>query len=206
MALRIPTKVSDRLTLISYIDDAIDFDAASAGDCITDYVSADVPDRSTLPMLEGREPTEFVLRPLSEREFSICHDMAKTISIDDDGDHAVDVNAGELTHQLLRFSLVEVRGFEGWTETRERLYSSKVMTSATIDQIDRHTAEFLALAVRRWSTLEKKTSSRSGSLQEPTSGTSQTSGGAVRSIAPSVSETKGIDKCTDATEAGGGQG
>lgn len=186
MALRIPTKTSDRLTVISYLDDAIDFDNPKIEESIKAYIAADVPDFRELPLLEGRKPTKFSLRPLSEREMAIATDMARVYDTDPGGELGISQNDSEANYQILRLGLVEVEGLEGWSGTRERIYSSTAWTMESVEDIDRHTAEFLALTIRRWSALQKKTSLASISSLDESNGTKPTNGDLAPSIATSA--------------------
>ena len=114
MALRIPTRTNDQLTVISYIDDAIDFEHPDATGSIRAYIESDTPDYKDLPLLEGVTPTKFAIRPLSEREMAIAGDMARVYFTPDGGEVAVTENSSEANYQILRLGLVEVTGLEGW--------------------------------------------------------------------------------------------
>ena len=201
MALRIPTKTSERLTVVSYLDDAIDFDNPKVEEAIKAYIAADVPDFSVLPLVEGLEPTKFVIRPLSAREMAIALDLARVYGTSIGGELEVSQNESEANYQILRLGLVDVEGLEGWAGTKERLYSSTVWTVESVEDIDRHTAEFLALTIRRWSTLQKKTSVVSTSSQGGSNGTSQTNGDRGPSIVKSAQKTKDTPECTDAKKS-----
>ena len=203
MALRIPTKTSDHITLISYVDDALDFNHPDWDKALKVYLSSDVPDYQKLPMKEGVEPTKFTLRPLSERELAIAADMAR--AQDDDKFQDLDVtsfrqNATETNYQILRFGLVAVQGLEGWQGKKERVYSSTAFTMDSVEEIDRFTAEFLALSIFRWSALQKKTSLHSGSSQEGSNGTSLTNADLDLSTVRSAESAKVTQPCMDATK------
>jgi len=199
MALRVPTKTADQITLISYLDDVIDFADPGCDEAIREYIGSDTPDASILPRVEGRTPTEFTIRPLSEREFGIVEDLARDVTMGADGGVAVTNNTGELNYQILRFALVEVKNLDGWVGERRRFYALDALTVEELERlIDRHTAEFLAMTVRRWSVLERKTSPLSGSSRGRKNGTKQTSGGPGLSIAKSAQSTKDTERCTDA--------
>lgn len=202
MALRIPTKTSDRLTVISYLDDAIDFDHPDVTEAIRAYIEADTPDYRDLPMLEGGEPTLFTVRPLSEREMAIASDMARTYHTPEDGEVDIIQNNSEANYQILRLGLAEVTGLEGWLGKKERIYSSQAWTMESVEDIDRHTAEFLALTIRRWSSLQKKTSLPSGLSPEGGNGTRPTNGDRSPSTATSAKSTKDTQECTAATKKG----
>ena len=156
MALRIPTRTSDNITVISYIDTAIHFEHEDSDRLIKEYIQADAPDWSTLPMLDDDEPTKFVLRPLSEREMAIAEEMARQYNYTDDQSVDIDHNSAEANYQLIRFALVDVINAPDFTPQRERLYSANVLTIDSVSCIDAITAQFLALTVRRWSQLQKK--------------------------------------------------
>lgn len=204
MALPVPTKVADRLTLISYLDTVIDFDHPDIDKTIKEYISAPVPDPAILPRRDtDDEPTEFTIRPLNEREFGIVEDIARDIVRHESGEMDVSINTGELNYQILRFALVEVVNLEGWEGKRQRFYSQLVLDINELERlIDRHTAEFLAMTVRRWSVLEKKTSRSSGSSPDPGNGTRKTNGGRGRSTAKSAKSTKATATSTGATSRG----
>jgi hypothetical protein len=202
MALRIPERTTDQLTVISWLDDAIDREVDNLSDLIDEYLGSSVPDPSIFPLRKGEQPTEFVLRPLSEREFACCEDMAKVLTYDHNGQPTVMQNAGELVYQLMRFGIVEVRNLEGFKIEREQLYSTNVLTVETVNQIDRHTAQFLGLTIRRWSHLEKKTSNPSGSLPISKSGTNPIPEGSSHLTAVSASNPKDTETCTVAKKKG----
>jgi len=207
MALRPPAKTSDHITLISWLDTAVDQGAPGFSDIIREYTTADVPDPAILPRREGgEEPTEFVMRPLSEREMGIVEDLARTVSVNDDGAVDVESNSHELHWQIVRFALVEVRNMEGWTDERERFYSWDVLKMSVLENaIDRYTIDLLGSVVRRWSTLEKKGNSSSGLSQDKKNGTKRTRVERVRSIAGSARKTKDMPECTDAKKTGIGR-
>ena len=206
MALRPPTKTSDHITLVSWLDTAVDQGAPGFSDIIREYTTADVPDPSILPMREGgEEPTYFVLRPLSEREMGIVEDLARSVTVNEDGAVDIETSNHELHWQIVRFSLVEVRNMEGWTDERERFYSWDVLKMSGLENaIDRYTIDLLGSVVRRWSTLEKKENSSSGSSPDKKNGTKRTREGRVRSIAGSARKTKDTPGCTDAKKTGTG--
>jgi len=160
MALRIPTKTTDHITVISPIDSSIDHTCEKADALIEDYIQAEAPDYSELPLVEGDPPTKFVIRPLSERELSIVHEMGKrhAISAGDSGDDLFfDFNAMAVHYQMLRFALVEVIDGPDFVGKKERLYSSTVWTLESVSAIDMLTAQFLGTVVLRWSSMQKKT-------------------------------------------------
>tara|TARA_Y100001963_G_scaffold80604_3_gene111853 strand:- start:5227 stop:5865 length:639 start_codon:yes stop_codon:yes gene_type:complete len=208
MALPVPTKVADQMTLISYLDTVIDFDHPDIDKTIREYISSTVPDPSILPRRDnGERPTEFTVRPLSEREFGIVEDISRDIVRHESGEMDVSINTGELNYQILRFALVDVANLEGWEGKRHRFYSHMVLDINELERlIDRHTAEFLAMTVRRWSVLEKKTSSPYGSSPDPASGTQKTNAGHGRSTAKSAKSTKGTGTSTAAKSRGKRQG
>ena len=202
MALRIPTRTADRITVISYLDDAIDFDHVDAEQLVADYIAADTPDHSLLPMVEGRTPTKFVLRPLSEREMAIAEDMARRYDQPEGGEIEIKRNNAEANYQLLRLGLADVTGFDGWAGVKERLYSVDVWTMESVADIDRHTAEFLALTIRRWSQLQKKTNGVYGSLPGGANGTDKTSEERGHTTAKSAKSTKATRRSTAAAKSG----
>ena len=202
MALRKPTRTTDHITVISWLDTSVNQDADGFGDIVAEYMGSEVPDPSILPMREGAEaPTEFVLRPLSEREIGICDDLARTISTDSDGEIQVETSSSEQNWHYVRFGLVEAKNYGSeWTAKRERLYSFQVWDLDELEKLlDHYTVQLLGTVIRRWSMLQKKTSSRSGSLPGGTSGTGQTLEASVHSIATSADTIKGTEPCTDAT-------
>lgn len=202
MALRKPTRTTDHVTVISWLDTSVNQDAEGFGDIVAKYMSSDVPDPSILPMREGAEaPTEFVLRPLGEREIGICDDLARMVDTGADGEVQVETSSSEQNWQYVRFGLVEVKNYgDEWTAKKERLYSFNVWDLDELEKLlDNYTVQLLGTVIRRWSLLQKKTSLGSGSLQDMTSGTEPIPGASVHSIATSADTTGVTETCTDAT-------
>lgn len=206
MALRPPTRTKDQITLISWLDSSIDQTVEGFGDIVGRYMAMDVPDPSILPRVEGSEdPTEFVVRPLSEREIGICDDLSRQVTTDADGEVVVDVSTSEQNWQYVRFGLVEVKKWGGnWSAERERFYSFNPWKLKDLEShLDQYTVQMLGTIIRRWSVLQKKTSDRSISSRESGNGTEPIRAASVPTIVKSAEEMKGIEKCTDAT--GGAQ-
>ena len=202
MALRKPTRTTDHVTVISWLDTSVNQDAEGFGDIVAKYMSSEVPDPSILPMREGAEaPTEFVLRPLGEREIGICDDLARTVEADQDGEIQVETSSSEQNWQYVRFGLVEAKNYGGeWTAKKARLYSFSVWDLDELEQLlDNYTVQLLGTVIRRWSIMQKKTSLRSGLLPDGTSGTEPIQEASVHSIATSADMTKDTEPCTDVT-------
>ena len=204
MALRSPTRTTDHITLISWLDTAVDQGVEDFAEIVKEYTLADVPDPSILPRREGADPpTQFTLRPLSEREIGVVEDLARSVTVGAGGDLSVDTSTHELHWQIVRFALVDVQNLPGWVGKRERFYSWDVLTMAELEEmIDRHTIDLLGSVARRWSVLEKKELNRSGSLQGETSGTNQTPGAPVLLTATSANTMKDTEGCTAAQKTG----
>ena len=120
MALRIPTRTTDHLTVVSYLDTAIDHSSPESLEAIKAYIESDTPDFNTLPMVEGEEPTKFILRPLSEREIAIVDEMARSYNFKPGDDLDIDHNSAEANYQVIRFGLVEVINAPDFNGQKER--------------------------------------------------------------------------------------
>jgi len=157
MALPIPSRTTDRLSLISPEDDAIRDDTDAAKDALKTYLSADVPDTGALLLKKDAEPFVFVLRPLSEPESAVVQGMARGAT------YADGLNSGVVNYSLLRFALCAVKGEGAPDLETERLYSKDVLTEASVEWIPKFTAAWLAAKVSQWSQLdaEKKRPSTS---------------------------------------------
>lgn len=154
MAIPIPNRTSDNLTLISIEDEAIDITTPPGKDALTAYMTADVPMVDSLILTEDAAPWQFTIRGLNEMELSLVDGMSRG---DVWGDGA---NSGAITYAVLRFALVSVKGDGAPELERVRLYGSDVITQESVSWIPRLTAAWLAGIVARWSRLspEKKSS------------------------------------------------
>ena len=194
----IPTKTVDRVSVVSWLDPAIDYDDPNIEQTLKAYFQMTVPDASTLPMRDGAEPVRYTLRPLTRREIAICESESKRTEVGADGEFVIVSNDAIFSDFIVRHALCEVTGYEGFKSTRVPFYSAKIMNAEALDQLDQEVIDHLASIVKRWSVLEKKTRSRFGSLPEKSNGTRPTEEAPSHLTAAPASEASNIEKCTDA--------
>ena len=201
----IPTKVSDRVSVVSWLDPAINYEDPNIEETLKAYFQMAVPDASTLPLREGAVPIRYTLRPLTRREMAICESESKRTELGEDGEISVIHNDAILSDYIVRHALCGVDGIDDWKSSQVQFYSAKILNAEALDQLDQEVIDHLASVVKRWSSLEKKTRSRFGFLQGKSNGTSQTSEVQSHLTAESVNAVKATDQCTDADSQGAGQ-
>jgi len=150
------------IRLYSPEDPAIDAEATGA-DVLRAYATAQDLDSSRL-VLCG-EPTAFVVRALTPREWRVAASRFPDVASADEAREQL-VRAAEAYMGLVRFGLVSVEGWDGWTAVREPhevVPTLRVWSEDAVGSIPASTLLFLGLAIASLSSLDAGKKKASGS-------------------------------------------
>lgn len=138
------TRTTDTVALVALSDDAVDRAAVEA---MTDderaeiiaYQRGETHDASVLPRLPGVVASEFIVRPLNQRELLV-------VQADAEG------NVGASSYGYVRMGLQEIRGC-GWKPKRSSWHGTQALTLASVEDLPSDLVLFLSSHIWRISEL-----------------------------------------------------
>jgi len=167
VALPKPVTLRDELTLISPVDDAIDFDQLDRDDpAWANYQIGETGalDVDTIPLREGAVPVWLTARPLDPRELNLVRNLSGISRLTEDDVFETRVLAtAAMTEWATRLALVRVEGCEGWNVTRERRHGRRIWPERALTILGTTTVDFIGVAIVKMSTIPFDPGSPSGS-------------------------------------------
>ena len=179
-------------TDVNWTATAAAFGVDDDADALAEYTAAQRLDVRELVLHDGADPTVFVVRALTPREVRVSG--CRVAGFDESDSHKERLTKlTEMYMGLVRFGLVDVEGWDGWTaerESHEVVASLRVWPESVVSRIPPGTLMFLGMAIYSLSSLDDAKKKPSGSSRGARGGTASRKGRKANGTARARSRAK----------------